>query len=94
MARPKLKLPDAEAIRALADEEGRLSVRVTPGAKVEALDVNGGKLTMKVRAKPKDGEANDAVVKLLAQALGCAPSRLELIGGQTSREKRIQIGCD
>jgi uncharacterized protein YggU (UPF0235/DUF167 family) len=92
MARPRADLPPGEAIRALADGEGRLAVRVTPGARVEALEIAGGRLLAKVRAKPEDGKANDAVLALLATALGLAPSRLELLRGATSREKLFRIG--
>lgn len=92
MARPKADLPPAEALRALIDGEGRLAVRVTPGARVEALEIAGGRLLAKVRAKPEDGKANDAVLALLATALGLAPSRLALLRGATSREKQFRIG--
>lgn len=91
MARPKAVMPDPEAVWVLADAEGRLAVRVTPGARVEALEIVEGRLIAKVRAKPEDGKANKAVVALLAGALDVAPSRLTLIGGATSREKRFQI---
>jgi uncharacterized protein YggU (UPF0235/DUF167 family) len=47
---------------------------------------------VKTRAKPHDGAANDAVLGLLANALGCPPSRLTLLRGATSREKRVQLG--
>jgi hypothetical protein len=92
MARPKIDFPPADAIRALADGEGRLEVRVTPGARVETLEIAKGKLVAKVRAKPKGGEANAAVLKLLAGALGLAASRLRVVRGATSREKLVQIG--
>ncbi len=91
MARPRVVLPPAEAVRGLADGEGRLAVRVTPGARVEMLEIVGGRLQAKVRARPEDGKANKAVLALLASALEIAPSRLELIAGATSREKRFQI---
>jgi hypothetical protein len=64
---------------------------VTPGARTEVLEIAKGKLAAKVRAKPKDGEANAAVLKLLAGALGVATSRLRLVRGATSREKLVQI---
>lgn len=83
--------PEADAIRALADEEGRLALRVTPGAREEAVAVVGGRLSVKVRAKAEDGKANAAVLVLLAKALGIAPSRVELLRGATSREKRVRI---
>ena len=91
MAKPKADLPDAEAVAALIDGEGRLAVRVTPGAKVEVLEVSEGRLLAKVRAKPQDGAANKAVRALIAAALGLAPSRVDLLRGATSREKMFRI---
>jgi uncharacterized protein YggU (UPF0235/DUF167 family) len=46
---------------------------------------------VKVRAKPQDGAANAAVAALLANALGIAPSRLDLVRGATAREKVFRI---
>jgi hypothetical protein len=91
MPRPKADLPPAEAIRALADREGRLAVRVTPGGRTEGVEIVAGKLHVKVRAKPEDGRANAAVIELVAAGLGIAPSRLGLLRGATSREKLLQI---
>lgn len=91
MAKPKADLPPAEAIRALADSEGRLAVRVTPGARSEGLEIVEGRLLAKVRAKPEDGKATAAVLSLLACALDIAPSRLELLRGATSRDKLVGI---
>ena len=92
MAKPGAELPPAAAILALADGEGRLAVRVTPGARAEALEIAGGRLLAKVRARPEDGKANAALLALLASTLGLAPSRLELLRGATSREKLVRIG--
>jgi len=91
MARPKLDLPEADAIRALVDGEGRLAVRVTPGARVEGLAIEAGRLIAKVRAKPEDGKANAAVMDLVASALGVAASRVRLLRGATSREKLLGL---
>jgi hypothetical protein len=91
MAKPKPDFPPAAAIRALADAQGRLALRVTPGARTESLTIEDGRLLLKVRAKPHDGAANDAVFALLAQALGVATSRLHLLRGATSRDKLVQL---
>lgn len=91
MARPKPDLPPAEAIRGLADAEGRLALRVTPGARSESISIDKGEVLVKVRAKPQDGAANAAVLALLARALGCAPSHLEMLRGATSRQKLAQL---
>ncbi|WP_374282386.1 DUF167 domain-containing protein [Novosphingobium sp.] len=91
MARPRADFPPAEAIRALADGEGRLALRVTPGARVESLELGEGKLLVKVRVKPEDGKANAAVLELLAAALGIATSRLRMLRGATGRDKLVQL---
>jgi uncharacterized protein YggU (UPF0235/DUF167 family) len=91
VARPKADFPPASAIHALADSEGRLALRVTPGARVEMLEVGDGVLLVKVRAKAKEGEANEAVLALLAQALGLATSRLRMLRGATGRDKLVQL---
>lgn len=64
---------------------------MTAGARTENITLEGGRVLVKVRAKPQDGAANDAVIALLAKALGIATSRLCMLGGTTSRNKLIQI---
>jgi uncharacterized protein len=91
MARPKADYPPAEQIRALADGEGRLTLRVTPGARREGIEIGDRVVLVKVRTKPQDGKANDAVLELLAQALGIATSRLRLLRGATARDKLVRI---
>ena len=91
MARPKADLPPAAAILALADGEGRLALRVTPGARVETVAIEDGRLLVNVRVKPEDGKANAAVLELLAAALGVATSRLQLLRGATGRDKLVQL---
>jgi uncharacterized protein YggU (UPF0235/DUF167 family) len=91
MARPKIDFPPAEQIIALADSEGRIALRVTPGARSESIEIGDGALLVKVRAKPQDGAANEAVLKILAKALGIATSRCHLLRGATGRDKLVQI---
>ena len=91
MARPRPDFPPAAAIRALADAEGRLALRVTPGARTERLELGERRLEMKVRAKPHEGAANEAVLALLGEALGIATSRLRMLRGATSRDKLVQL---
>ena len=91
MARAKVELPAAGAIRALADGEGRLAIRVTPGARAETIAIANGQVQVKVRAKAEDGKATAAVLSLVAQALDVGVTRLELLRGATSRDKLIRI---
>ncbi len=69
-----------------------LPVRAQPGAqKAGALGERNGALKVSVKAPPTDGRANLALVEALAEALGLKRSQVELIGGQTSRDKRFLI---
>ena len=90
MARAKPDLPDAEALRALA-QGGELRVRVTPGARTESISIVDGGVQVKVRAKPQDGAANAAVAALVARALGIPKSHCRLLRGATSREKVLAV---
>jgi uncharacterized protein len=48
-------------------------------------------LRARVRALPSGGEANAALVSLLAHAVGIAPSRIGLVSGAAGRIKRLKI---
>ena len=67
--------------------------RVKPGSKkgplVEVSD--DGELTVYVRERAVDGKATAAVIRVLADHFGVAPSRVELVSGMTSRLKRFRI---
>jgi uncharacterized protein len=66
-----------------------VTVRLTPCG---GRDLIGG--IERVRAAATEGEANDALTRLLARTAGVAPSAVRLIGGATSRIKRLHIGGD
>jgi uncharacterized protein len=91
MARPRAAWPDRDALRGFVGEGGMITVRVTPGAREESLQIAQGRLLAKVRAKPEGGKANAAVAALLAAAFEVAPSRVELLRGATSREKAFRL---
>ena len=48
-------------------------------------------LEVRVAAAPADGAANAAVVRLLAKALDLPRSDIDIVGGMTSRHKRISV---
>jgi uncharacterized protein (TIGR00251 family) len=69
-----------------------LSVRAQPGArKAGVKGEQGGALKLAVTAPPEDGRANVALTELLRELLGLKRSQVELIAGQTSRDKRFLI---
>lgn len=96
MARAPAQVPPAAAIVALADDQGRLPLRATPNARADAILLPGADgpqvLQVRVTATPEDGRANEAVLTLLAKALGRPRSALTLLRGATSRDKLVGIG--
>ncbi len=69
-----------------------LPVRAQPGARRAGVQgEQAGALKVAVTAPPEEGRANQALVEVLRKALGVKRSQVELIGGQTSRDKRFLI---
>ena len=79
------------ALSHLAVEGAELAVRVTPNAARNAVSVEGEVIRVSVTVVPEDGKATKSVIKLLAQALGVAKSRVVLLRGATSRDKVFRI---
>jgi uncharacterized protein YggU (UPF0235/DUF167 family) len=75
-------------------------VRLTPKGGRDEIDrieqLSDGKSVLKtrVRAAASDGEANDALMRLLAKALDVAPRQVSLLAGATARIKRLMIAGD
>jgi uncharacterized protein len=69
-----------------------LAVRAQPGARRAGVQgEQAGALKIAVTAPPEDGRANRALIEELRKALGIKRSQVELIAGQTSRDKRFLI---
>ncbi len=83
--------------RKLQLKEGRggaaISVRVTPrSSKNEIADIlDDGTIKVKITAAPVDGKANQALLEFLGKVLGIRASQLEVVAGQTGRDKLITI---
>ncbi|KPF67869.1 hypothetical protein IP88_12015 [alpha proteobacterium AAP81b] len=77
-----------------------LRVRVTPrggrdGVEGLVADPDGQPLVgIRVAAAPVDGDANDAVERLLAKWLGVPKTDVEITGGQSIRLKTVAIDGD
>ena len=69
-----------------------LSVKLQPRASVNEIgEALGNELKIRVTAPPVDSAANEALVRLLAEKLGCARNQVELVRGHTSRKKSIKL---
>lgn len=75
-------------------------MRLTPKGGRDALDgiaqLADGRAVLKarVRAAASEGEANSALVQLIARTLAVPPTRVSLIAGETARIKRLKIAGD
>jgi uncharacterized protein YggU (UPF0235/DUF167 family) len=77
--------------RDLAVPGAEIAVRVTPNAGREQVTLDGSRFLIRVTVTPEDGKANKAVQKLLAKALGVAPTRLSLLRGASARDKVFRL---
>lgn len=67
-------------------------VFVKPNSKKGPLVVaNGSELTVFLRAKPIDGAANAALIKLLAEYFDVARSQISIKTGKASRHKLVEV---
>jgi uncharacterized protein YggU (UPF0235/DUF167 family) len=87
---------EACAWRIGADELS-LVVRLTPRGGRDAIEgvecLADGQAVVKarVRAAAHDGEANAALVRLIARSLKVAPRQVSLAAGETARVKRLRV---
>lgn len=74
------------------DEGLILPVRAQPGAKANAIrGEQAGALKVAVTQIAEKGKANQALTKLLADELDLKRSQVELLAGETQREKKFLI---
>jgi len=77
-----------------------IAIRLTPKGGRDAIDgieqLADGRSVLKarVRAAPSEGEANAALIKLLAHSLDVTPRNVDLVAGATARVKRVKIAGD
>jgi hypothetical protein len=69
-----------------------IRVRVTPrSGRDEVVGWQGDELRVRVRAAPVEGQANEALCRLIAKHVGVPSSAVEVVGGATSRTKTLRI---
>jgi len=77
-----------------------LAVRLTPKGGRDAIDgmqvLADGRsaLMVRVRAAPANGEANTALIRLVAKAVGVPPRDVAVRAGATARIKRLTVAGD
>ncbi len=69
------------------------NIRVIPGSKFNQVIgyMADGSLKIKIKAKPVEGRANKELIKYLSDILEVKESEIEILSGQTSRNKIVRI---
>ena len=68
-----------------------IRVKTKPNSRTEELSQEGDSFIVKVKEPPREGKANQAVIKLLAQHFGVPQSQVRIISGLRSRNKVIEV---
>lgn len=67
-------------------------MRLVPRGGANRIDgVVDGSLAARVTAPPVDGAANDALVRLIAEALGIPRRRVRVVAGAANRRKVVEV---
>ena len=85
-----------EVFRITEDKGGSLSftfkVMAKPSSKKERLFLDSeGRLVVSLTARPVDGEANKALIKVLGKFLGISSSKIRLEKGNKSKIKQFRV---
>ena len=69
-----------------------LHLKIQPNASNSAVvGPHGDRLKIRLQSPPQDGKANQELICFLSKVLKIPKSSLDLIRGQTSRDKTIRI---
>ena len=70
----------------------RFAIHVQPRSKHPGIDgLHGDALRVRVQAPPVEGAANEAVVAVLAEALGVPARAVHIAAGQSGRQKLVDV---
>jgi uncharacterized protein (TIGR00251 family) len=69
----------------------KIQVKVKPNSRTEEVIQEGDSFIVKVKEPPKEGKANQAVIKLLAAHFGVPQSQVRILSGFRSKNKVIEI---
>jgi len=70
----------------------KISVKVIPNAKKQLIELMAdSSLKVHLKAKPVEGKANEALIKVLAEYYKVPKSNIEILQGEKGRNKLVQI---
>ncbi len=70
----------------------KIAVTVKPNSKQDIVEkLSDKEFTVRVKAPPKEGKANEAVIKLLSDYFKVPRSMINIIHGENGKKKLIEI---
>ena len=70
----------------------KFNIYVQPrSSRNQVMGLHGDALKVKIKAPPVEGAANKMCIAVLAKALKIPKSAIEIVSGQASRAKRVQV---
>ena len=78
----------------LNEKDGAVTIRVKVqprASKTEIVGEHAGAIKLRVAAPPVDGKANEECRRFLAKLFGVSATSVEIISGDSSRDKVIRI---
>lgn len=70
----------------------KITVKVIPGASKDSVEEIGlNQFKVKTTKKAINGQANEAVIQLLAGYFKIKPNQIEILRGETSRQKVVEM---
>jgi uncharacterized protein (TIGR00251 family) len=69
----------------------KIQVKVKPNSRTEEVSREGDSFIVKVKEPSKEGKANQAVIKLLAEHFGVPQSQVRILSGFRSKNKVIEV---
>lgn len=69
-----------------------IQIKVIPRAgRTAVAGTRDGALLVRLAAAPVDGAANEALIEVLADALGVPRRNVSIVSGERSKQKRVRI---
>ncbi|MBO4683314.1 MAG: DUF167 domain-containing protein [Alphaproteobacteria bacterium] len=69
----------------------RINLRVIPRAKQAKIIETDGVYRVYITAAPVDGAANAAVIKILSEYFDVPKTQIQIVRGQTARDKVVEL---
>jgi uncharacterized protein (TIGR00251 family) len=69
----------------------KIQVKVKPNSRTEEVSQESDSFIVKVKEPAREGKANQAVIKLLAEHFGVPKSRVTILSGFSSKNKVVEV---